>query len=423
MSERYITAVDLGSSKICTIIALSHDNGKLEIKGVGIAESQGIESGVVRDLKRTSEAIRNSLDIAEKQAHRQCENVFVSISGQHITSKVATGKISIAVGNQPCEVDSSHIKAVINDANNSIKTRSGSSGLEVVHCIPQLFDVDSQKGISDPTGLCGFSMEVHALLLMAESSHIRNINRAFEYANIPAITIVVAAIATAEAVISDDEYRLGCIMIDIGGGTSEIVVYKNNCIHNYLCLPFGGNIITSDLEMGLRTPPKSAEHLKIEYGNATPSVVNPESTTDIEGIGGRPSQIKTLLLIAQITQIRLQEILDNCYKGLIAEYPNMENLTAGIIITGGTALVQNIEKLAEDEEVFNMPARIAYPNTRKCSGATSRLDNPAYAGCIGLLYYIANNEKPTETTNVTIKNITNNANAFFKTLINKIKEL
>jgi len=423
MSERYITAIDLGSSKICTIIALSHDNGKLEIKGVGIAESQGIENGIIRDIKRTSEAIRNSLNIAEKQAHRQCENVFVAISGQHITSKAATGKISIAVGNQPCEVESSHIKAVINDANNSIKTRSGSSGLEVIHCIPQVFDVDSQKGISDPTGLCGFSMEVHALLLMAESSHIRNIHRAFQYANVQSITIVVGAIATAEAVVTDDEYRLGCIMIDIGGGTSDIVVYKNNCIHNYLCVPFGGCIITSDLEMGLRTPPKSAEHLKIEFGNATPNAVNPEQTIDVEGIGGRASQMKTLLLIAQITEIRLHEILDNCYKEVLVEYTNMENLTAGLILTGGTALMQNIEKLAENEEVFNMPTRVAYPNTRKCSGATSRLDNPAYACCIGLLYYIANNEKPTETTNITIKNITNNANAFFKTLINKIKEL
>jgi len=423
MSEKIITAVDLGSFKICTIIAILHDNDKLDIKGIGVADSQGIESGIIRDLKRTSEAIRQSIDIAEKQSHLQADNVHVAISGQHITSKNTAGKVSIAAGSQPAEVDETHIHAVINDAKNSIRSRSNSSGLEVIHCIPQLFDVDNQKGIVDPTGLCGFSLNVHALLFLAEESHLRNVRKAFEMANVPATTTVLGAVASATAVLTDDELRLGCIMMDIGGGTADMLIYKNYCIHRYLCCPKGGIIVSNDLEIGLRTTPKSAENLKIEYGDAIPSPANAEYTTEVEGIGGRASQTKSIYLIAQITQIRIKEILDNCYNQILSEYENMESLTAGIILTGGTSLMQNIQPLIEDETVFNLPCRVAYPAIRKMSGPISKLDNPVYSTAIGLLYYITKNTPTTEKPNNTMKSIKSGFMEFWNSMINKIKEL
>jgi len=423
MTEKTITAIDLGSTKITTIIALLYENHKIEIKGIGTADSQGIESGVVRDIQKTTEAIRNSIDIAEKQAHRTAENVHVAVSGTHISSRNATGKISIAAANQPTEVDDTHILSVINDAKNSVRSRANTPGLEVVHCIPQLYDVDTQKGISNPIGLTGYSLNVHALLILAEENHLRNIRKAFEKANVPAITIILGAVATASAVVTDDELRLGCIMMDIGGGTADMLIYKNYCIHKYLCYPKGGIILSKDLEFGLLTTTKCAESLKIEYGDAMPPTTNAQATTDVEGIGGRQSQTKPVTLIAQIVQDRIKEILDACYNQILTEYPTMESLTAGVVLTGGTALLKNIHNLVEDETVFNLPCRVAYPATPKITGPVSKVDNPAFACAIGTLFYIAKNNPTAEPPSKKIVDISKNANEFLKTIINKIKDL
>ena len=423
MNDKIITAIDFGSSKICTVIAALHSNGKLEIKGVGIAKTQGVESGIVKDLQKTSEVIRESIRQAEKAAHTHVENIFVAISGQHIKSKLAGGKISIANGNDPSDIDDHHINAVINDAKNSLKSKSGSVGFEIIHCLPHYFDVDDQKGISNPIGMSGFSLQVKTLLLIGEESHTRNIRKAFKMSGIEDITFVVGSIATAESVINDDERRLGCLILDIGDGTSDMLVYKDYCIYSYICNPMGGRLISHDIEVGLRTPPSCAENLKLEYGNAVAASINQDSLVEVQGIGGRESQKKSLTLLAQITQMRTKEILDSNYKMMFAEYTLLENLTAGIILTGGTAMVKNINYLVEDESVFNLPCKIAFPDLRRLAGSVSNLDNPAYTCVIGLLYFIVKNEKIEESTAFIRKDLFNNVEKTFKNLIKKISEL
>ncbi|MCL2063662.1 MAG: cell division protein FtsA [Candidatus Cloacimonetes bacterium] len=426
MSERVITAIDLGSSKICVIIALLHDNNKYEIKGVGISESRGIENGLVRDLQRTAESINSAVEKAQEQAKIAADNIFVAVSGQHIRNKNTEGRVSIAIGNQSCEIDQSHVDSVINDAKNSIKREVGSERLEILHCIPQDFDIDSQKGILNPIGMSGFSVTVHTHIILAETNHLRNIRKAFEMSGLTEPTIVLGSIATAESITSEDERRLGCIVLDIGQGTSELMIYQSSYLKTYLCIPKGGSLITNDLAIGLRTPPSAAENLKIDYANAYPAALNPEVMVEIEGIGGRQAQRKPHTLIAEIVQTRLNDILDTCYKGILGDFNRLDTLTAGMVMTGGTSLIENIQYLIEDESGFNLPCRIAYPEIRRLSGAYSTLDNPMYSCVIGLLYYGMNSE--TKNTKGRPKSkgqskVFSNIGKTFKNIFTKISEL
>lgn len=419
MKEKIITAIDLGSSKTCVLIALLQDS-KLEVKGIGFSESNGIDNGLVKDLQATAESIQKAVELAEEQAKLQAQNIIVAISGQHIHSKNTLGRVSVANGNQASEIESHHIEAVINDAKNSIKMQAGTEHLEVLHCIPQVYDIDSQKGIFNPIGMTGFSMTVHTYLILAEANHLRNIRKAFDMAGFEEPVIVLGSIATAEAVTNEDEKKLGCIVMDIGGGTADITIFQNACLMMNLCIPKGGKLLTKDLAIGLRTPPKFAEDLKLEYGNAIASAVDPEATVLIEGIGGRSSVTKSLALIAEITQIRVKDILESCYKNILADFPYLDTLTAGMIVTGGSALIKNINLQVED--VFNMPCKIGYPENTRLTGAISRLDSPEYSTVIGLLFYAVKNEKITSKKNIQT-NVSNSFNNIFKTVKKFLSEL
>jgi len=419
MGEKIITAVDLGSHKTCVIIATVHSKDKLEIKGVGVADSKGIENGLVRDLQKTAESIKIAVEKAEEQADLAADNIFVAISGQHIKSKKANGRVSIAFSSQAAEIGATHIDSVINDAKNSIKRETGADKLEILHCIPQVYDIDSLTGILNPTGMSGYSLTVHTNIILAEATHLRNIRKAFEMAELDEPTIVLGSIATTESVTNEDERRLGCLVIDIGEGTAELAVYQNSYLKTYICIPRGGSLITHDIAIGLRTPPASAETLKVEFGNAVPASVNPQLTTEIEGIGGRTGQKVALSLISEVTHIRIKEILDTCYKDILAEFTKLDSLTAGVILTGGSSQITNIHYLVEDKNGFNLPCKIANPEMRKLSGPVSRIENPAFACAIGLLYYIVNNETITEAK-VNTKDV---VASLFKKIIKKITEL
>ena len=425
MSEKIITAIDLGSSKICVIIASLQEKDRLEIKGVGEVESKGIENGLVKDLQATAESIKKAVQIAEEQSGLEIENIFVAISGQHIKSKKASGRISIAIGNQSCEINNTHIDQAINDAKNSIKRESGSDKFEILHCIPQMYDIDSQTGILNPIGMSGYSLTIHTNIILAESTHLRNIRKAFEMGELGTPYVVLGSIATTEAVVSEDERRLGCVIIDIGEGTSELTIYQNSYLKTYMCVPRGGALVTHDIAIGLRTPPNSAENIKIEFGNAVPITVDPNKTIEVESIGGRASQKIPLSLITDVINNRIKEILDACYKDILSEFTRLDSLTAGVVLTGGSSLITNIHLLVEDKNGFNLPCRIAYPDMRKISGAVSRIDSPNYTCVIGLLYYAVKNESVKNSKSKQKKKQQSNTDIsnFFKKIIKKISEL
>ena len=388
MPEKIITAIDLGSSQISVVIATLNENKKFEIKGFAATEAKGIENGLVKDLQKASESISAAVNQANKKAEVEIDNLFVAISGQHIISKDAIGRISIANDSQPCEIDETHITSVINDAKNTVKMNSASEKLEILDWIPQVYEIDNQIGIINPIGMSGFSMKVHLKVIQAELNHIRNIRKALEMV-FPKKEprIVVGTLAAAEVVTNEDERRLGCAIIDIGEGTTDIIIYQKSFFISYVCIPKGGSLISHDLAVGLRTPPTNAEDIKIEHGNALPATVSSDKIIDVEGIGGRPAQKRALTWISQLTQTRAKEIIDTSYKVILAEFPALDMLTAGVVLTGGTALLANIQFLVEDPQGFNLPCKIAYPDCKGISGAISQLDSPRYSSLVGLLNY------------------------------------
>jgi len=389
MTDKIITAINLGSYQISVAIALLDENNKLEIKGTGFAPSRGIENGLVKDIPSTAEDIQHAINEAKNKAGYEIDNIFVGISGEHIISKDAIGRISLAIDNKPSEINESHITSAINDGRNSIKINTHNERYEVLDWIPQFFEIDEKHIIiANPIKMSGYSMKVHLKVILADSDQLRHIRKAFETAGIKKEPkIILGSLALTDVVTNDDERRLGCAIIDIGEGTSDITIYHQSYFMNYICVPKGGGIISTDLANGLRTPPLVAENLKIEYGNALPSTVKAEQQIDVEGVGGRPSVKRPLNWISQIIQTRVTDILDSCYKDILSEFPNLDRLNAGVVLTGGTAMLTNIQYMIEDKNSFNLPCKIAYPDCKMFSGSMHQLDIPRYASLIGLLYY------------------------------------
>ncbi len=381
-----ITAIDIGTTKICAIIAELTDDNKLEVKGIGESKSRGLEKGIVKDIGRASESIKRALEMAEKMADLDAVNLFAGIAGEHIKSRNSIGRISISdnTGSEPSEIDQSHIESVINDAKRGVKIQQGNENLEIIHGIPQYFDIDAQKGVMNPMNMSGFHLTAHVHVVLADMSAIRNILRCVEIAGYDEPEIVLEPIASAKAVLNEDEINLGCIFLDIGGGTTDIAVFYKGSIRFSTVKPLGGMNITNDLSIGLRTPPNSAEKIKISKGSVIYKDIEESETVQVEGIGGRSSNVKKLRFISEIIESRMREILDISYETVFTNY-NQDMMTAGLILTGGSSLLTNTEILAT--EIYNMPVKIGLPNLARLSGPTSRLSSPIYSTSVGLLYY------------------------------------
>jgi cell division protein FtsA len=383
--QTVITAVDVGTTKICAVIATPSEDKRLEVRGIGQAESQGLEKGVILDIQGASDSIRDAIRDAERSAGMRADNLFIGISGEHIRSRNALGRVSIsdASGLQAGEINEEHIDTVINDAQRTVRLQQGNENMQIIHGIPQFYDIDNLKGILRPLRMNGFHLTAHVHVVLAELNAIRNINRCFELAGYPIREIVLEPLASANAVLNEDERNLGCVMIDIGGGTTDIALYFKNSIRFSAVKPFGGETITNDLAIGLKTPPKFAERVKLENVTTLSSLVGPDDTIDVPNIGGTEQQKKKLHFACEIVEFRVREMLEMAYKSIFENY-NQDLITAGLIITGGTAQLRNIDKLAQ--EIFNMPVKIAAPDVSMLAGTTEQLTSPAYATVVGLLY-------------------------------------
>ncbi len=383
-----ITALDIGTTKICAIIAVPRGKGELEVKGIGISESNGLEKGIVKDIQRTADSIKQAIEEAERAADMKAGTIYAGIAGEHIKSRNAIGRISVSdsSGKDPTEINEEHIQAVINDAKRTVKIQQGHENLEIIHGIPQYYDIDNQNGIMNPISMSGFHLTAHVHVVLADMNAIRNVLKCIELAGYEADDIVLEPLASAMAVLNRDEKDLGCILLDIGGGTSDIAVFYKGSIRFSTVKPIGGENVTQDLAIGLRTPLKSAEDIKINYGDALSNTVDEEAMVDIQGIGGRSGTTKKLKFISEIVESRMREILELSYRTVFNSY-NENLMTAGVVITGGAALLKNMEQLAL--EIFNVPVKIGYPDLARLSGPTARLESPMFSTSVGLLYYAA----------------------------------
>jgi cell division protein FtsA len=399
MKPSIITALDVGSSFVRVLISQTDSEGRFEIKGIGETPSEGMDSGLVKDIQAVSACIKTAMLQAEETAELKAENIYINITGEHIRSHSVVGRISISGphANAPSEITQDHITQVINDAKNSVKVQKGFERLQIMHGLPQYFDVDDQQEIYNPVNMTGYHLTSHVLLILADITSIRNLLKCVEVAgyHIDSNNIVLSHIAAGMATLSDDEKRLGSVLIDIGGGCCNIAFYNKGNLIQTSVTPMAGNNISRDLAVGLRTTVANAENVKTEYGFAMSDDDEASAEVSVEGISGRNSTSYKLSHITMIIQSRLSEFMESCYQFIKTVYPP-ELITAGVVITGGTAKLRKADTFIAD--LFNLPVKIGYPDLSKLSGAISRLEDPSYATAIGLLYYGLEQVKDTKSS-------------------------
>ncbi|MFC1887245.1 cell division protein FtsA [Candidatus Cloacimonadota bacterium] len=416
-----ITAVDIGTTKICVIITKVSDDGKLEVKGISEGPSAGLVNGIVVDMMKASKSIKDAVSGAEEMAEIPARNLYVGIAGDHIKSENTLGRISLTTGSEPCEINQDHVENVITNSKNNVKIQQGNERLDIIHAIPQYYEIDGQDGIQNPVNMSGFNLSAYVHIVMADINTLRNISRCVEIAGYKVNDIFLEPLASSHAVLNDVEKNLGSILIDIGGGTTDIAVFYKGSIRFSGVIPLGGTNITHDLSIGLHTSPSNAENIKINMGNSIASEVSDSSVIEIEGIGGREAKQKKLRYVVDIIEARMREILEGSYR-ILNEHHELKLITAGLTITGGASLLQNSDVLSE--EIFNMSTKIGYPDLSKLNGPAERLYSPKYATTVGILYHVMEmfqdqeiKIKQIKTVQDPFKNFINKVVSFFKDYI------
>ncbi|MCK4696169.1 MAG: cell division protein FtsA, partial [Candidatus Cloacimonetes bacterium] len=336
----------------------------------------GLLNGIVVDITKASKSISDAIVESETMAGLKAKNLYVGIAGSHIKSQNTIGRISLTSGTEPRDITQEHVEDVITNSKNNVKIQQGNERLEIIHAIPQYYTIDEQDGILNPVNMTGFNLSAHVHIVMADINALRNITRCIEISGYKVQDIFLEPIASSNAVLNEVEKELGSIIIDIGGGTTDIAVFFKDSIRFSTVLAVGGTNITQDLAIGLHTSPQNAENLKINQGNSLSSQVPEDKIIEIEGIGGREPKKRKLRYVTEIIEARMREIFEGSYKILNEQY-DLKKITAGLTLTGGASLLKNSEILAE--EIFNMSTKIGYPNLANLSGPTERLENPKYA--------------------------------------------
>ena len=373
-----VMGLDLGTTKVSAIIAEIDKSGRPSVIGVGTRKCEGVRKGVIVDIEKTISAIERAVQEAEIMTEHTARAAYVSISGDHIKGMNSTGVV--AVSRPDKEITEHDIERVVNAARAVVVPNDRL----ILHVIPQEFVVDDQGGIDLPVGMAGIRLEVQAHIITCASTCAQNVVKSVKKAGIDVAGLVLQPLATGLAVLTQEEMDLGVAVIDIGGGTTDISVFKDGAIRHTAVISFGGNNVTNDLVIGLRTPFGQAENLKIEHGCARASAVE-DDLIDVPGVQGRKTRQISHKVIAQIIGPRLEEIL-YLVKGQLMKSEFYEVLGAGIVLTGGTSLISGIEDLTE--EVLSMPARLGVPED--VGGLKEYVNDPRMSTGVGLLHYAGN---------------------------------
>ncbi|MBQ9536886.1 MAG: cell division protein FtsA [Desulfovibrionaceae bacterium] len=368
-----IAGLDIGTTKICAVVGEVDNDGVVEVKGIGQSASTGLRKGMVVNIEQTSQAIRAAIQEAELMTACEIHSVYVGIAGNHINSLNSHGLIAIK-GN---EIDSTDIERVLEAA----KAVAIPADREVLHILPQEYKVDEQSGIINPLGMAGVRLEVAVHIVTGATSSAQNIYRACQRSNLEVDGMSLECLASAKAVLTDPERELGVALVDLGGGTTDIAVYVNNAIMHTAVLALGGQNVTNDIAFGLRTPVASAEDIKIHYGCAMADLVRGDEQIEVSSVGGSSPRRVDRQLLAEICEPRMAEILEQV-DDILQKSGYKDKLGAGVVLTGGTALLDGCTELAE--EIFGMPVRVGYPH--KVGGLKDLVNNPKFATVVGLLY-------------------------------------
>jgi len=375
--NNYIVGLDIGTKKTAAIIGEITEDKKIEIIGIGTTDSRGLRKGVVVNLEATVSAIKKAQEEAELMAGVEIDSAFVGISGAHIKSFNSRGVVAVSGKNK--EITPDDIERVIDQS----KAVSIPPDREIIHIIPQEFVVDEQDGIKDPLGMSGIKLEVNVHIVTSATTSVQNLKTCIERAGIEIERIVLNQIAASSSTLTHDEMELGVGMIDMGGGTTEVAIFERGSLWYTSIIPIGGDNFTNDIAVGLRTPIPEAERIKKKFGCVSSPPMDDEDTIEVPSVGrGKKPRILSRQLLADIIQPRAEEIfrlVDNDIKRMGYE----KSLNSGIVITGGTALLEGLEEVAE--EIFDLPVRRGDPSG--IGGLAERVNTPDYAASVGLILF------------------------------------
>lgn len=374
--EQYVAAIDVGTTKIVSIIGKRNETGSIEIVGLEKEDSFGVKRGVVNNIKETAESIKKSFDRVQADTQMNFSDVFVGIAGQHIDS-IKTNH-SVIRENPSAEIEQEEIDKLIND----MKRIPLNPGDEIIHIIPRTFIVDDSDDVKDPVGMFGSGLGANFHIVTGKITAAQNIERCLDKAGLHLTSLMLEPLASSDAVLTDDEREAGVAMIDIGGGTTDLAIYYNNVICHTAVIPIGGDIITEDIKTGCSILGRYAEQIKVKYGSAFGDIAPENSVVSVPGFGNSEPKEISFRSLSFIIQARMEEIID-AIKFEIDNSGYADKLVAGIVITGGGAKLRNLPQLMKFK--LGMDVRIGYPNQHIGGKYVENINDPMYATAIGLI--------------------------------------
>jgi cell division protein FtsA len=377
-NENIVVGLDIGTTKICAVVG-EISNADINIIGIGTSPSIGLRKGVVVNIESTVESIKKAVEEAELMAGCEISSVYAGIAGGHITGFNSRGIVAI----KGTEITQTDVDRVIDAA----RAVAIPLDREVIHVLPQEYIVDDQTGIQNPIGMAGVRLEAKIHIVTGAVTSAHNIVKCANRSGLDVCDIVLESLASGEAVLTNEEKELGSALLDLGGGTSDLAIFSGKNIKHTFVLSLGGNNLTNDIAIGVRAPLAEAEKIKTKYGTCLSRTITSEETIEVPGMGGREPKKLPRQILGEILEPRMEEIFSLIQREIYRA--GMEsNINSGMVITGGTALLDGISEVAES--IFNLPVRIGRPSG--ISGLTDVVNNPMYATGVGLVIYGARNQ-------------------------------
>ncbi|MGD9850532.1 MAG: cell division protein FtsA [Nitrospirales bacterium] len=378
--EHIVVGLDIGTTKICAVVGEVLEDGSINVIGFGTHGSTGLKKGMVVNMDSTIESIKHAVEDAELMAAVQINSVYTGIAGGHIGSESAQGVVAL----KKKEVTKSDIRRAIETARGCAVP---GPDRQILHVLPREFIVDAQEGIRDPLGIAGSRLEVDVHIVTGAVTSAQNLIRCVTRAGLDVVDIILQPLASASAVLSQEEKELGVVMVDIGGGTTDIAIFADGCIRHSAVIPIGGHQLTGDLATGLPTSYEDAEKIKIRYGVATSQLLRDDEQIEVPSVGGRPPRIIPREIIPTILGPRVEELFELVRREIRrAGYDGM--LVAGGVLTGGTSMLSGMADVAE--QVLNLSVRIGRPTG--LGGLKDIVNNPMYSTAVGLMLHSLGNE-------------------------------
>jgi cell division protein FtsA len=393
MAGEIIVGLDIGTTKVCAVVGELRPDG-VEIIGMGSHPSEGLRKGVVINIEQTVNSIKEAVEEAETMAGCEISGVYAGIAGGHVKGFNSHGVIAL----KDKEVTKKDIERVIEAAS----AVAIPMDREVIHTLVQEFIVDEQDGIMDPLGMSGVRLEAKVHIVTGAVTSAQNIIKCANRAGLDVCDIILQSLASSEAVLTKEERNLGAALIDFGGGTTDMAIFSRGAIKHTSVLPLGGDNLTYDIAVGLRTPKVEAEKVKVKYGCGLSSLIGKDDTIEVAGVGGRKPRVLSRQILGEILEPRVEEIFTLIYGELIRA-GHEGTISSGVVVTGGSAELPGVPEMAE--QVFNAPARVGYP--QGISGLVEVVNQPMYATAVGLVLYGSRSSKKTKKFRIRDANIFN----------------